>query len=189
MKILNTPLLRINNVQDQKNNHQPPNQSQPRPSQQQKRNVLAHHGASSTHDEKEHGSTEQKKKKHAKLYCFKCEGIHRLEDCTFFKDLPISDRLTFGQLTAYVTDALVFVMERFTALLRKTVVFLGQKMEVINAKLVQIKVPYEITRVINSFNVLVTGNHQCIVISSYIFFPFLKMFCPRLFQPFVQFIL
>ena len=31
--------------------------------------------------------------------------------------------------------------------------FLGQKMGIINAKLAQIKVPYEITRVINSFNV------------------------------------
>ncbi|XP_045030437.1 uncharacterized protein LOC123472631 [Daphnia magna] len=82
---------------NQKNNHQPSHQSQPRPSQQQKRNVRAHHRASSTHNQKEPGSTEQKEKKNAELYCFKCEGPHRLEDCIFFKNLPISDRLTFVQ--------------------------------------------------------------------------------------------
>ncbi|KAI9562447.1 hypothetical protein GHT06_009880 [Daphnia sinensis] len=80
-----------------KSNHQTPYQAQPRTSQQHKRNVRTHHGSSSTHDQKEHGSTEQKEKKHDELYCFKCEGLHHLENCTFFKDLPISDRLTFVQ--------------------------------------------------------------------------------------------
>ncbi|KAI9565123.1 hypothetical protein GHT06_008892 [Daphnia sinensis] len=80
-----------------KTNHQTPHQAQPRPSQQHKRNVRTHHGSSRTHDQKEHGSTEQKEKKHGELYCFKCEGLHHLENCTFFRDLPVSDRLTFVQ--------------------------------------------------------------------------------------------
>jgi hypothetical protein len=33
----------------------------------------------------------------AEIYCFNCEGLHRLEDCTFFKDLPIIDQLIFVQ--------------------------------------------------------------------------------------------
>jgi hypothetical protein len=30
-------------------------------------------------------------------HCFKCEGAHRLEDCQFLKDLPISERMSFAQ--------------------------------------------------------------------------------------------
>ncbi|XP_046459823.1 uncharacterized protein LOC124206177 [Daphnia pulex] len=63
--------------------------------QQQRRSARTYHGASSS--QKNYGSTEQKEKKPTEPHCFKCEGSHHLEDCTFFKDLPISDRLTFTQ--------------------------------------------------------------------------------------------
>ena len=29
-------------------------------------------------------------------YCFKCEGDHRLADCTFFRNMPVADRMTFA---------------------------------------------------------------------------------------------
>ena len=47
---------------NQKNNHQPFHQSQPRPSQQQKRNVRAHHGAASTHYQKYHGRLSRRRR-------------------------------------------------------------------------------------------------------------------------------
>ncbi|XP_045034560.1 uncharacterized protein LOC123475636 [Daphnia magna] len=62
---------------------------------QQKRSAHTFHGAFTS--QKEHGSTERKEKRPAETHCFKCEGAHRLEDCTFFKELPVSDRLTFTQ--------------------------------------------------------------------------------------------
>ena len=78
-----------------KNHNQPSNPPHHRQPQQQRRSARTYHGASSS--QKNHGSTEQKEKKPTEPLCFKCEGSHRLEDCTFFKDLPISDRLTFTQ--------------------------------------------------------------------------------------------
>ena len=81
------------------------------------------------------------------------------------------------------------VMERWTALWRKTVVFLGQKIEIINAKLTQIKVPYEITRVIDSFNVFSDWKSSMYRNFFLYLFPVLEDVLPRLFPPFVQFIL
>ena len=78
-----------------KNHNQPSNPPHHRQPQQQRRSARTYHGAASS--QKNHGSTEQKEKKPTEPLCFKCEGSHRLEDCTFFKDLPISDRLTFTQ--------------------------------------------------------------------------------------------
>lgn len=30
-------------------------------------------------------------------HCLKCEGGHRLEDCSFFRELPVSNRMTLAQ--------------------------------------------------------------------------------------------
>jgi hypothetical protein len=73
-----------------RNHNQPSYPSHHRPAQKKRRNARKFHGASSTQDQRESGSTEHKEKKPSKPTCFKCEGSHRLEDCTFFKDLPTS---------------------------------------------------------------------------------------------------
>ncbi|KAI9551306.1 hypothetical protein GHT06_002506 [Daphnia sinensis] len=78
-----------------RNHHPHSHPSHHRHPHQQKRSAHTFHGAFSS--QKEHGSTERKEKRPAETHCFKCEGAHRLEDCTFFKELPVSDRLTFTQ--------------------------------------------------------------------------------------------
>jgi hypothetical protein len=71
--------------------------------QQQRKNVRAYHGATTGQREKGNGSAgssrgvEEKERRSTDLHCFKCEGAHRLEDCHFFKDLPLSERMSFAQ--------------------------------------------------------------------------------------------
>ena len=71
--------------------------------QQQKRNVRAYHGATAGQREKGNGSAgssrgaDEKESLQPDLHCFKCEGAHRFEDCHFFKDLTISERMSFSQ--------------------------------------------------------------------------------------------
>ena len=79
----------------------PPSQQPSRSQQHQnRRNVRTYHGATSTQEEKRGAATrgaEQKDRKPTDQHCLKCEGAHRLEDCSFFKELPVSDRMTFAQ--------------------------------------------------------------------------------------------
>jgi hypothetical protein len=74
--------------------HQATNQPQHR------RNIRTYHGAASTQEETNGHSlrgVEQRDREPAEPHCLKCEGGHRLEDCSFFKELPVSDRMTFAQ--------------------------------------------------------------------------------------------
>lgn len=65
---------------------------------QHRRSARTHHGMSSVRGQTDHGSTELKERRPADApQCFKCEGAHRLEECQFFRDLPVSDRMTFVQ--------------------------------------------------------------------------------------------
>ena len=86
------------NRNDRTQSSQVPNRFQ---QQQQKRNVRTYHGA--TAGQKEKGSVAAGSSRGAEerrppdLHCFKCEGAHRLEDCQFFRDLPISERMSFAQ--------------------------------------------------------------------------------------------
>ena len=40
---------------------------------------------------------EQRDRESPEPHCLNNEGGHRLEDCSFFKELPVSDRMTFAQ--------------------------------------------------------------------------------------------
>ncbi|XP_045030400.1 uncharacterized protein LOC123477414 [Daphnia magna] len=65
---------------------------------QHRRSARTHHVMSSVRGQTDHGSTELKERRPADAsQCFKCKGVHRLEECQFFRDLPVSDRMTFVQ--------------------------------------------------------------------------------------------
>ncbi|KZR97520.1 Uncharacterized protein APZ42_007556, partial [Daphnia magna] len=57
-----------------------------------RRNVRTHYGDSTGGRPDNKPPSEEKK---ATDHCFKCEGVHRLHTCTFFKALTVGERTTF----------------------------------------------------------------------------------------------
>ena len=63
--------------------------------------MRTYHGATAGQKEKGSGSAGSSRgadeRRPLDLHCFKCEDAHRLEDCQFFQDLSISERMSFAQ--------------------------------------------------------------------------------------------
>ncbi|KZS19521.1 Uncharacterized protein APZ42_014015 [Daphnia magna] len=93
-------LANVGNRNERPQSSQVPNRFQ---QQQQKRNVLAYHVATAGQREKGNGSAgsswgmDEKERRPTDFHCLKCEGAYRLEDCRFFKDLTISEWMSFAQ--------------------------------------------------------------------------------------------